>query len=207
MQHWCLRTRSLFHDKFRMITLDASTLKWYLCVLSLLLDPYFNSAVWLLVQAGGCQGGQVSDIVFILRLIVHNFHVWPLEDNLILIKLDIRRAFDRVFISVVIAMLEFLCVPKWLSLAYIKTLWGGMMRPFINGQSGPDVECHRGLRQGRVDSMRTFCTLLCFIFQSVLQQWHQRGFGFPVGTSRVCMVSYADDCVLVCRNMAQAEYM
>eukprot|EP00973_Karenia_brevis_P025913 3576125-Karenia_brevis.AAC.1 len=81
------------------------------------------------------------------------------------------------------------------------------MKPFINGQTAPEVDCARGLRQGRIDSMRTFCCLMCFIFQDVLKQWHRLRYGFQFGDERVCMVSYADDIVLVCNGLAQVEAM
>eukprot|EP00973_Karenia_brevis_P057952 8067906-Karenia_brevis.AAC.1 len=83
----------------------------------------------------------------------------------------------------------------------------GRMRPYVNGAPGPDVELCRGVRQGRVDSMRLFCTLMCFLLEPVLQQWHRSSFGLLLGESRVVALSYADDLVLVCNGAVQLERM
>eukprot|EP00973_Karenia_brevis_P083284 11548600-Karenia_brevis.AAC.1 len=74
-------------------------------------------------------------------------------------------------------MLEFLKVPLWLILACMRSVVGCVMHPFINGDEGPGVACERGVRQGRADSMKIFCCIVCWLLEPLIQSWHRNGFG------------------------------
>eukprot|EP00973_Karenia_brevis_P042223 5845839-Karenia_brevis.AAC.1 len=52
--------------KFRAIILDAILLKYYLCVLFLLTQPYFVRAMWITIQCSGCAGCQPADLIMII---------------------------------------------------------------------------------------------------------------------------------------------
>eukprot|EP00973_Karenia_brevis_P080484 11166052-Karenia_brevis.AAC.1 len=141
--------------------------------------------VWLFLQCAGVQGRQVVDVVAILRLCIHNVVSWPICDEMFIVKLDIMQAFDKLYLSVIIRVFESLFIPQWLILAYMKTLVGCCIKPFINGKPGPPVSCERGLRQGRTDSMKVFCLCISFLLQPLMQQWHRRGYGLLLGVSRI----------------------
>eukprot|EP00973_Karenia_brevis_P004896 674621-Karenia_brevis.AAC.1 len=98
-------------------------------------------------------------------------------------------------------------VPQWLSLAYMRTLFGCCMRPFFNGKAGPKVRCGRGVRQGRTDSMKVFCAVICFLLQPLVEQWHRSSFGLLLGVTRIICLGYADDIVLVASSLTQAATM
>eukprot|EP00973_Karenia_brevis_P042715 5911836-Karenia_brevis.AAC.1 len=63
-------------------------------------------------------------------------------------------AFHKIYVSYVIALLEFLMVPKWLSYVYVNIVFGGRMKPYVNSKAGEEVPLFRGMRQGRTESMR-----------------------------------------------------
>eukprot|EP00973_Karenia_brevis_P077603 10783939-Karenia_brevis.AAC.1 len=142
--------------KFRTIILDAILLKYYLCVLYLLTQPYFLRCTWTVIQCGGRPGAQPADLVLLMRLIGVNHHRWVYPD-FVCGKADIFKAFDRIHQSKILAMHDAINVPKWLSFAHAMTLTKGIIVPIIDRERAPDVACTRGCRQGRVESMRNFC--------------------------------------------------
>eukprot|EP00973_Karenia_brevis_P062022 8625535-Karenia_brevis.AAC.1 len=84
-------------------------------------------------------------------------------------------------------------MPKWLALAYIKTVFGCSMRPHVAGGVGPQVRMCRGVRQGRTDSMRLFCSILCYVLQPKLEQWTRSSYGLLISSARLIALAYADD--------------
>eukprot|EP00973_Karenia_brevis_P041082 5684782-Karenia_brevis.AAC.1 len=68
-------------------------------------------------------------------------------------KVDVAKAFDKLYLSAQIAMFDSIGVPSWLSYAYIRIACG-LVKPLFDGRTCPLLECTRGVRQGRIDSMR-----------------------------------------------------
>eukprot|EP00973_Karenia_brevis_P052510 7295486-Karenia_brevis.AAC.1 len=159
------------------------------------------------MQSAGITGGQVADVVLALRLIIHNFHVWPFDGQLYVVKIDIKKAFDSVFVSAIIRMLQFLMDPLWLQLAYVKSVVACIMIPFVNGERASPVECKRGMRQGRADSMKCFCCLLCFLLQPLISRWQQQQMGILIGLTRFSCLAYADDVVLMADSITKLSQM
>eukprot|EP00973_Karenia_brevis_P023205 3195622-Karenia_brevis.AAC.1 len=55
--------------------------------------------------------------------------------------------------------------------------------------------------------MSIFCAVLCFILQPLLEQWHDQGFGVSLGRTWIALVGYADDQLIIARNLCQASVM
>eukprot|EP00973_Karenia_brevis_P016146 2209770-Karenia_brevis.AAC.1 len=92
------------------------------------------------------------DLVTVMRLVNINHQRWKLGD-VYMGKVDVAKAFDKLFLSAQIGMLEGIGVPSWLSYAYIRIACG-LLHPVFDGRTCPLLECTRGVRQGRIDSMR-----------------------------------------------------
>eukprot|EP00973_Karenia_brevis_P047850 6640983-Karenia_brevis.AAC.1 len=78
-------------------------------------------------------------------------------------------------------MYDAMGVPDWLSLAHAMTLTNGVIMPLIDSTTSPDVQCQRGCRQGRVESMRDFCCTLSYHLQPLLCSWRARSLGVSLG--------------------------
>eukprot|EP00973_Karenia_brevis_P094788 12424189-Karenia_brevis.AAC.1 len=134
--------------QFKAVTLDVGMFKWYVNELCILLFPYLDASHWSLMQSAGVTGGQVADVLLGVRLLIHNFNVWPFSGELFVVKIDLVKAFDSVHVSSIIKMLQFLRVPRWLLLAYVKSLEGCSVVPSVNGEEAPEVPVEKGVRQG-----------------------------------------------------------
>eukprot|EP00973_Karenia_brevis_P049384 6851106-Karenia_brevis.AAC.1 len=58
---------------------------------------------------------------------------------------------------------------------WVRTLVSGRAKPRIQGQEGKTVQCGRGLRQGRCDSMLLFVLSLLHGVGGVASEWKRRG--------------------------------
>ena len=65
-----------FND-FRNILLDSVFLKWWLCILNELMEPYLCQD-WNMFQAAR-KGQQIHDVLLILRMMQVHFLRWPME--------------------------------------------------------------------------------------------------------------------------------
>eukprot|EP00973_Karenia_brevis_P085499 11863841-Karenia_brevis.AAC.1 len=100
------------------------------------MEPYLSRGHWLFIQCAGYPEGQASDVIMIIRLLANNFLKWP-DLSPCVVKLDLKRAFDKVKVSSIIHVLSQTSMPLWLIYAYVRTLWGSSIRPVINGEAVP----------------------------------------------------------------------
>ena len=104
-----------------------------------------------------------------LRRTIEKTMLWK-DTQVVVIKIDLKRAFDGLFHSSIAEMLTGLDVPLFWARAVIG------ITPIIAGEEGPRVDVERGVRQGRIESMLLFVRAISYHLQATVEPWGQRGF-------------------------------
>lgn len=73
------------------------------------------------------MGGQVVDVIMCIRMLVTHTLRWPIG-RLFICKTDIHKAFDSVFHSTIIEILEDCAVPNLLIYNFMKTVVSGKLQ-------------------------------------------------------------------------------
>ena len=77
----------------------------------------------------------------------------------------------------------------------------------VSGSFGRSAKTKKGLKQGRTQSMDDFTLVLAFALEELLQDWQRRRCGILIGTQLYNILAFADDIILVCRNLSEAMVM
>ena len=128
------------------------------------------------------------------------------------VKTDIHKAFDKLYLQGIIEAMQARGVPPVLVLGFARELTGTTLSLYLDGVLSLPVLQQRGSGQGRPDSPTLFTAALDEIVGPLSQSWARRGFGFQLrranGSKRlVNHICFVDDILLVALSRQQAETM
>ena len=163
---------------FRPIALLEVMFKLYLCVLFIQVSRYikFNNPI----QIGARKHHTCIEIVHTIRLICEKCFLWGL--SLVLISIDVAKAFDCLDLQAVIDCLSRYQVPVRLSFAILREILAIKSFSFtcIGEYVGP-FPILRGLRQGSPLSSFLFAIIVGDILSALDRKWKRLGFGIRLG--------------------------
>ncbi len=133
--------------------------------------------------------------------------------NLIVIQLDISKAFDRLHRGALMSFVREVTKPLAPEAAlFIEAMYTGDSVSLSHQAETAKVMLEAGIRQGDPMSPALFSALLGHALSPVLKKWEKQGWGYK-GTMtngegyRVPIVAYADDITLMATTQGQANGM
>jgi hypothetical protein len=122
------------------------------------------------------------------------------KKEIIILKLDFEKAFDKVEHHVILEMMQRTCFPpKWFSWVSA-ILSSGTSQVLFNGVPGKTIHCYRGVRQGDPLSPLLF-VLAANLLQSLINSaFHKNLITLPLGSSygqAYPIVKYAEDTLII----------
>eukprot|EP00973_Karenia_brevis_P016188 2215320-Karenia_brevis.AAC.1 len=155
----------------------------------------------------GIPGKQAAEMLLCLRRISHLSRRYGDMPQVFFCKADLWKAFDRIYHSGVIAMLEASNMPKiWIN-CFARLLHMCCVCPSIAANQAKQLILNRGVRQGRIESMLHFVMTVAFKLESLLASWQQRGLGLYFDGHFVGLFNYADDFVILAPSAVQLRTM
>ena len=141
-------------SQFRQVVLDCICFEWFTASLHVLCEPSFAAVSYSLPQFADSIGSQSVDIPFVTRCIIRSYLVWPIG-GLCIAQLDLHKAFDSLFQSAVIKMLQSLHLRQESLHMFVQSITSQTISPTFSGTEGKKIEVFCGIiKQGRIDSMR-----------------------------------------------------
>ena len=192
---------------YRSIHLLPVLQKLYMRDLVARISPH----VWAAIttnQFGARPGHQALQIIQSIRLLQEK--CWEGSQQLILIKIDIRKAFDRTRRSLIMKRLLSLdTIDARLTYALVKEWALPLVQPCLSGQLSQDkIAMSVGLRQGGSDSSLAFVLAMDSALLPAVSKWRHLTYGIPVvGLAAVNHYLFVDDLVLVAASIPQALEM
>jgi hypothetical protein len=105
--------------------------------------------------------------VLLVKLLIESARIWP-GQRLFVFKIDLKKAFDRVFLSGVLDALGDLESGHGFGLALARKIVDNKLEPVLAGAVAELVTMLRGLRQGRPESSALFGLTLEKILEKLL---------------------------------------
>eukprot|EP00971_Amphidinium_carterae_P209590 4157818-Amphidinium_carterae.2 len=151
----------------------------------------------------GPRGKQPQEVMAMVRNLLH--HCFSMGLPLVMVKLDIKKAFDHVSHEALLRMLRERSVPPWLTRTVMALVSGrrlcfktpaGRTRPLAMG---------RGIIQGKPTSALLFCLLLDWALKDVIPGWRSRG---PATIGTFCSHAiFMDDLLIFGKTVKDVEHM
>ena len=182
-------------DRHRAISLMSQIQKlyskWLLSQMTPILDPIISEH-----QAGFRPNRQASEILHVISKLIELSIEW--KQPLTIVRLDLKKAFDRVKQSAILNTLETSPLPPKIIFNAARELVGCKMSPAIYGCTPETpVELQQGTKQGAPESGLYFVATLNKYLAPVREEWDRRGEGCPIGPTMVHHLIFADDLLLL----------
>ena len=157
-------------------------------------------------QYGFRQGRQCAELVATLLRIRELARQW--NASWVFYKVDVKKAFDMIWHSRVIAVLLRRGINPRLVYAIGRELTRTYQHIRLHGKAadGP-VKTHQGIKQGSPLSGLLFIATVGDHLQVLQDKWRQRGLGIWLEDLHICQLLFADDLVLVGRDGQQIKEM
>ena len=130
--------------------------------------------------------------------------------NLIVIQLDISKAFDRLHRGALMSFTEHVIRPAAPeAAAFIVNMYDGDTVTLTHQSETATVNLEAGIRQGDPLSPKLFAAMIGHAVAPAMKKWKQKGWGYKGVTKEgetvlVPMLAYADDITLLCATTGQA---
>ena len=178
-------------SKFRAIAC-FSTVRKFMGYLLLQMMPTLTFRSF---QTGFVPGGQAAFGVFALSRAGELSREW--NQRIFVVQLDLRKAFDRVRHSAVLAALKLQGASLQLVALVSQLLTQNDARIRLGHASSTQVPMARGLPQGAPESPLLFILVVEMVLRPLLDQWQHRGRGWNMDSLWLQSVNFADDILLV----------
>ena len=161
-------------EGLRPITILSIFLKLFLGILYRLIAPRMPFKGWY--QHGGRKGFQCLEVVQALRILIEKSLEWALP--LIILTIDIWKAFDSLHLSAVIAILDLYKVPILLRYAFLKEILASKeLNMYYSGTGLGKVLANRGFRQGSPEASFLFALIICHLLDVLDKRWKRDDIG------------------------------
>ena len=194
-------------DRHRAIALMSQVQKlyskWLLCNMTPVLDPHISEH-----QAGFRRNRQASEVLQVISksLLIELYQEW--QAPITIMRLDMRKAFDRIKQSAILETLETSSLPPKVVFNAARELVGTHMYPSIYGCSPETpVPLAQGTKQGAPESGIYFVATLNHVISPLVERWDYRSEGCPLQHDKVHHLLFADDLLLVSPSPASALRM
>ena len=187
-------------DRHRAISLMCQLqklyAKWLLIQMAPTLDPLIAEN-----QCGFRRQRQASEILHTINKLIEMHLEW--QHPLTIVRLDMRKAFDRLRQSEILATLEASPLPPKVVFNAARELVGTFMHPTLYG-CAPDapVPLQQGTKQGAPESGLYFVATLNRLLHPVAAEWDERQEGCPLGARNIYHLLFADDLLLITTSPA-----
>jgi hypothetical protein len=170
--------KTMFIDQFRPIAILPWTLKLYMSTLLMLVGPFIEPKCF--IQYGNRKFHQAAELVHVLRIVLEKISEWSMP--LIIISLDIRKAFDTILPDAIEALFDECKVPDKIKFAILQEILDNrLFIPLIFGMKGDQVNMDGGLRQGSPEAALLFSAVLSSVLVKLVASWKSRGMGIFLG--------------------------
>ena len=182
-------------DRHRAISLMSQVQKlyskWLLAQMTPIIDPMISEH-----QAGFRRHRQASEILQVISKLIELSLEW--QQPLTIVRLDMRKAFDRVKQSTILETLESTRLPPKIIFNAARELVGCYMFPTAYGCTPEDpVPLQQGTKQGAPESGLYFVATLNHVLAPLRQTWDDRKEGCPLGPTQIHHLIFADDLLLI----------
>ena len=167
--------------------------------------------IWPAIQTnqhGARPKHQALQVVHSIRLLQEK--TWESKAGLVLVKIDIRKAFDRTRRSLIMKrLLSMADLDARLVYALIREWHSPHVQPSVAGQLSQDsVSMRVGLRQGGSDSSLGFVLAMDSALSPAVRKWDHLQFGHEIpGVPWLHHFLFVDDLILVAASIKQALEM
>jgi hypothetical protein len=162
-------------------------------------------------QHGFRKGRSCTSLLQIIESTIANARTEG--SNLIVIQLDISKAFDRIHRGALMSFVQEIIQPQAPEAAlFIKDMYTGDSVSLSHEAETAKVMLEAGIRQGDPMSPALFSAMIGHALSPVIQKWKRQGWGYK-GITRngeaytVPILAYADDITLMATTQAQANGM
>ena len=160
---------------------------------------------FLSLQTAFIPGVSASHGVFTLKRAAELARAWDVP--LVVVQLDLKKAFDRVSHISVLACLRRKGVSTQL-LAVLAQMWErSTVRGKLATVTAQPVRLDRGVPQGAPESPFIFTCVVDDILGSLLEKWRARGLGWMMDTMWLAALGYADDIIIAGKSVEEVQEM
>ena len=182
-------------DRHRAIALMSQLQKlyskWLLAQMTPTIDPLISEH-----QAGFRRNRQASEILHIISKLIELALEW--QTPLTIMRLDMRKAFDRVKQSAILETLENSPLHPKIVFNAARELVGNTMHPTIYGCIPEDpIPLAQGTKQGAPESGLYFVATLNHALSPLKEKWDHTQAGCVLGDTLIHHLIFADDLLLV----------
>ena len=192
-------------DRHRAIALMSQVQKlfskWLLAQMTPIIDPLISEH-----QAGFRRLRQASETLQVISKLIEMSLEW--EQPLTIVRLDMKKAFDRVKQSSILHTLAASPLHPKLIFNAARELVGCSMFPTIYGCTPETpVPLAQGTKQGAPESGLYFVATLNLALEPAQTQWNTREEGCRLGTAQIHHLIFADDLLLIGTSPARVRKM
>ena len=175
--------------------------RWLMTQMVSLLDQRISQA-----QHGFRRQRQASEIMQVVGKLIEMALEW--KRPLTIVRIDIKKAFDRIHQSAILETLESSALPRKVVFNAARELVGSRMTPHLYGCTTEEpIELQQGTKQGAPESGLFFIATLDQAMAQTTRAWDERSEGCELGGKRINHLLFADDLLLVNTNPHKALRM
>ena len=194
-------------DSFRPISLIPQLQKlyskWLYSYLRLIIDQNLPPT-----QHGFRPRRQAAEIHHVMGKLQELGHEWRMK--YIVLKVDIRKAFDTISRGAIICALRHTGAHPRLIWAISRELLANKLQPFLHGVTPQTpIVAGKGVKQGAPESGALYCLTVAHFTKETISRWDALGYGHRVGPEGELVhdVSFADDIQLIAKTPQEMAQM